>query len=76
VRNRRAEHSEARAGQRLEQRRERGIAHLVVRPGNASAQHQHGIGKDRPSPGEALASGIGRIARLEAESPARNRCTA
>ena len=64
---------EARAGKRLEHRRQRGVAHPIVRPGEPSAQRQHRVGIDRQHPIEAraqLAPGIGRVASVEGEREA------
>ena len=64
---------EARPRQRLERRHERGIADPVVRPGNAPAQRQHGVGVDRQNAVEAraqLAPGVGRVAGGESKPKA------
>jgi hypothetical protein len=53
---------EARAGKGLECGGKRGIAHPVVRPGEPSAERQHGVGIDRQRAIEArtqLAAGVG-----------------
>jgi hypothetical protein len=70
---RRAVDDEARAGQRLKQRRQRRIADPIVCPGNAPTQRQHRIGIERQHPVEAraqLAPGVGRVATIEIERKA------
>ena len=64
---------EARAGKRLEQRRQRRVADPIVCPSDPPTQRQHGIGVDRQHPVEAraqLASGVGRVAAIEGKCKA------
>ena len=64
---------EARAGKRLEQGGERGSADPVVRPRDACAQGERGLGVEQQQPVEApaqLASGVGRVVRIKAEREA------
>src|SRR5262245_54988611 len=71
-RRRGAVDDEARAGKRLEQGGERGIADPVVRPRDACAQGERGLGVEQ-QPVEApaqLASGVGRVVRIKAEREA------
>ena len=64
---------EARAWKRLEQGGKRGITDPVMRPGNARAHGERGLGIEQQQSVEAptqFASGIGRAARVKAECEA------